>query len=204
MLFSDSYLTVKAQNEILFKERGSKFLAFIFPVTSEGEIKDCLSQLKKMHPTANHHCYAWRLGADKGAFRANDDGEPSNTAGKPILGQIQANDLTNVLIVVVRYFGGTLLGVGGLINAYKTAAAEVIAVSEIYERFILLEYKIDFNEESINLVMRILKENGAKILSHTYETNNSIIFQIKKQNSDKLEKDFTEIYTSKLTYLKTL
>ncbi len=204
MLFSDSYLTVKAQNEILFKERGSKFLAFIFPVTSEGEIKECLSQLKKMHPNANHHCYAWRLGADKAAFRANDDGEPSNTAGKPILGQIQANDLTNALIVVVRYFGGTLLGVGGLINAYKTAAAEVIAVSEIYERFILFEYKIEFNEESINLVMRILKENGAKILSHTYETNNSIIFQIKKQNSDKLEKDFTDIYTSKLTYLKTL
>ncbi|MBA3681050.1 MAG: YigZ family protein [Bacteroidetes bacterium] len=204
MLFSDSYLTIKAPVEILFKERGSKFLAFTFPVTNDAEIKECLLQLKKLHPNANHHCYAWRLGADKSAFRANDDGEPSNTAGKPILGQIQAADLTNVLAVVVRYFGGTLLGVGGLINAYKTAAAEVIAASEIYERFILFEYKIDFNEESINLVMRILKETGAKILAHTYEENNSIIFQIKKQNSDKLEKDFTELYTSKLTYLKTL
>lgn len=204
MLFSDSYLTIKTKNEILFKEKGSKFLAFAFPVTTEVEIKECLAQLKKLHPTANHHCYAWRLGADKAAFRANDDGEPSNTAGKPILGQIQAKDLTNILIVVVRYFGGTLLGVGGLINAYKTAAADVIAASEVYERFILFEYKIDFNEESINLVMRILKENSAKILSHNYEENNTVVFQIKKQNSDKLEKDFTELYTAKLTYLKTL
>lgn len=204
MLFSNSYLTVKTQAEALIKERGSKFQSFIFPVANDAEIKACLMQLKKLHPNANHHCYAWRLGADKLAFRANDDGEPNNTAGKPILGQIQANDLTNVLIVVVRYFGGTLLGVGGLITAYKMAAAEVITCSEIYERFILFEYKIDFNEENINLVMRILKENGAKIIAHTYEENNSIIFQIKKQNSDKLEKDFTELYTAKLTYLKTL
>jgi uncharacterized YigZ family protein len=204
MLFSNSYLTVKTPAEALIKERGSKFQSFIFPIANDAEIKECLMQLKKQHPNANHHCYAWRLGADKLAFRANDDGEPNNTAGKPILGQIQANDLTNVLIVVVRYFGGTLLGVGGLIAAYKMAAAEVITCSEIYERFILFEYKIDFNEESINLVMRILKENGAKIIAHTYEENNSIIFQIKKQNSDKLEKDFTELYTAKLTYLKTL
>lgn len=204
MLFSDSYLTVKTKHETLFKERGSKFLAFIFPVKSDEEIKNHLLILKKEHPNANHHCYAWRLGADKLAFRANDDGEPSNTAGKPILGQIHANDLTNVLIVVVRYFGGTLLGVGGLISAYKTAAAEVIAGAEIVENFILFEYKIDFSEENINLVMRILKESGAKIISHTYENNNSIIFQIKKQNSLKLEKDFTDLYTSKLTCLRTL
>jgi putative IMPACT (imprinted ancient) family translation regulator len=104
----------------------------------------------------------------------------------------------------VRYFGGTLLGVGGLISAYKSAAAEVIAISEIFERFILFEYRIEFNEESINPVMRILKENGAKICSHTYESNNLIIFQIKKQNSGKLEKDFTDLYTSKLTSLRTL
>lgn len=204
MLFSDSYLTVKAPHESFIKERGSKFLAFIFPVSNEEEIKTILTQLKKEHPNANHHCYAWRLGADKQAFRANDDGEPGNTAGKPILGQIQANDLTNVLIVVVRYFGGTLLGVGGLISAYKSAAAEVIAISEIFERFILFEYRIEFNEESINPVMRILKENGAKISSHTYETNNLIIFQIKKQNSGKLEKDFAHLYTLKLTSLRTL
>ena len=204
MLFSDSYFTVKAPHELLTKERGSKFIAFILPVNNETEIKENLLKLKKAHPNANHHCYAWRLGADKAAFRANDDGEPNNTAGKPILGQIQAKDLTNVLIVVVRYFGGTLLGVGGLISAYKTAAAEVIAGAEIVERYILFEYKIDFNEESINLVMRILKENEAKIISHTYEENNSIIFQIKKRNSEELEKDFKELYTAKLNYIKTL
>ncbi len=204
MLFSDSYYTVKGSHEVLLKERGSKFLAFIFPVYSEAEIKEQLLQLKKIHPTANHHCYAWRLGADKAAFRANDDGEPANTAGKPILGQIQAKDLTNVLIVVVRYFGGTLLGVGGLISAYRTAAAQVIAGADVFEKYILFEYKIDFNEESINLVMRILKENDAKILAHTYEENNSIVFQIKKRNSDKLEKDIKDLYTTKLNYLKTL
>lgn len=204
MLFLDSYLTVKAPHEALIKERGSKFLAFIFPVSNEIEIKNYLLQLKKEHPNANHHCYAWRLGADKMAFRANDDGEPNNTAGKPILGQIQASDLTNVLIVVVRYFGGTLLGVGGLISAYKASAAEVIAGAEIFERFILFEYQVEFSEESINPVMRILKENGAKITSHTYETNNLIIFQIKKQYSSKLEKDFADLYTSKLTSLRTL
>ena len=176
MLFADSYLTVKSKHEVLFKERGSKFLAFIFPVKSEEEIKNHLIALKKEHPNANHHCYAWRLGADKLAYRANDDGEPSNTAGKPILGQIQSNDLTNVLIVVVRYFGGTLLGVGGLISAYKTAAAEVIAAAEIFENFILFEYSVEFNEENINLVMRVLKDCGAKISSHTYENNNLIVF----------------------------
>ncbi|MEI8136135.1 MAG: YigZ family protein [Bacteroidota bacterium] len=204
MLFSDSYLTVKTKSEALFKERGSKFLTFIFPVKSEEEIKNHLTVLKKEHPNANHHCYAWRLGADKLAFRANDDGEPSNTAGKPILGQIQASDLTNVLIVVVRYFGGTLLGVGGLISAYKAAAANLISGAEILEKFILFEYKVEFNEESINLVMRILKEGAAKISSHTYEINNSIIFQIKKQNSLKLEKDFIDLYTAKLTCLRTV
>jgi len=202
MLFSDSYSTIKSPNQTILKERGSKFIGFIFPVVNESEIKNQLLQLKKEHPNANHHCYAWRLGADKSAFRFNDEGEPSNTAGKPIYGQIQAKDLTNVLLVVVRYFGGTLLGVGGLINAYKTAAAEVINSAVIVERFILFEYRIDFDEDVINHVMRILKINEAKIISHTYESQNSVVFQIKKQNSTNLEKDFADLYTTKLNYLK--
>jgi uncharacterized YigZ family protein len=202
MLFSDSYSTIKSPNQTILKERGSKFIGFIFPVVNESEIKNQLLQLKKEHPNANHHCYAWRLGADKSAFRFNDDGEPSNTAGKPIYGQIQAKDLTNVLLVVVRYFGGTLLGVGGLINAYKTAAAEVVNSAVIVERFILFEYRIDFDEDVINHVMRILKINEAKIISHTYESQNSVVFQIKKQNSTNLEKDFADLYTTKLNYLK--
>ena len=202
MLFSDSYSTIKSPNQTILKERGSKFIGFIFPVVNESEIKNQLLQLKKEHPNANHHCYAWRLGADKSAFRFNDEGEPSNTAGKPIYGQIQAKDLTNVLLVVVRYFGGTLLGVGGLINAYKTAAAEVVISAVIVERFILFEYRIDFDEDVINHVMRILKINEAKIISHTYESQNSVVFQIKKQNSTNLEKDFADLYTTKLNYLK--
>src|SRR6478736_3309084 len=139
MLFSDSYLTISQTADELYKDKGSKFLAFAFPVKSESEIKKKLTSLKKEHPSASHHCYAWRLGADKAAFRANDDGEPSNTAGKPILMQIQAKDLTNVLIVVVRYFGGTLLGVGGLINAYKQAALNVLNKTTIIEQFIFFE-----------------------------------------------------------------
>ena len=201
MLFSDSYFTVTKPAEALFKDRGSKFLGFIFHVRSETDIKACLAALKKEHPSANHHCYAWRLGADKAAYRANDDGEPSNSAGKPILAQIQSNDLTNVLIVVVRYFGGTLLGVSGLINAYKNAAAEVILNTVIEEQFILFEYKITFGFNDISPVMRVLKENEAKIISTVYEEKNTIIFRIKKQNSEKLETKFHELYETKLEFI---
>ncbi len=130
----DSYLTIEKNTEGLFKDKGSKFLAFAYPVEEEEEIKEYIQALKKEHYSARHHCYAWRLGAEKTHFRANDDGEPSSTAGKPILGQIQKNDLTNILIVVVRYFGGTLLGVSGLINAYRGAAADVINNSIIVEK----------------------------------------------------------------------
>lgn len=202
MLFSDSYYTIRESTQGLFKDRGSKFLSFAFPVKSEVEIKNHLLRLKKEHPSANHHCYAWRLGADKTAFRANDDGEPSNSAGKPILTQIQSHDLTNVVIIVVRYFGGTLLGVNGLMNAYKLAAADAIANSTIEERFILFEYEIDFGFDDISAVMRILKEFEAKIISNSYETTNHIVFQIKKQHAETLENKFTELYNTHLTFLK--
>lgn len=201
MLFSDSYFTILDPVEALFKDRGSKFLSFAYPIKTESEIKEQLQKLKKEHPSANHHCYAWRLGADKAAYRANDDGEPSNSAGKPILSQIQSKDLTNVLIVVVRYFGGTLLGVSGLINAYKNAAAEVLNQAIIEERFILFEYKIEFDFDALSQVMRLLKEYEAKILSNAYEEKNSIVFQVKKLHSEKLESKFNELYTTKLEFL---
>jgi uncharacterized YigZ family protein len=204
MLFSDSYYTIEKDAEGIFKDRGSKFLAFAFPVSGENEIKTHLSALKKEHPSARHHCYAWRLGADKQAFRANDDGEPSNTGGKPILGQIQANDLTDVLIVVVRYFGGTLLGVSGLINAYKNAAADAIINCRIEEKFILFEFKIEFSFDDMNPVMKTLKDNECKIISQNYEEVNSILFQVKKSNSEKLESGFASLYKTKLTYIKTI
>jgi uncharacterized YigZ family protein len=204
MLFSDSYFSVKQKAEGLFKDKGSKFFAFIYPVKTEEEIKMHLTELKKQHPSARHHCYAWRLGADKQAYKANDDGEPSNTAGKPILGQIQSHDLTNVLIVVVRYFGGTLLGVGGLINAYKNAALDAINNSLIEEKFILFEYKIEFGFDDVSGVMRILKENDCLILSRDYENLNSVVFQIKKQYDDKLKQQLSSHFKTKLTYIKTL
>src|SRR5690606_3050632 len=147
MLFSDSFLTINAAAKALFKDRGSKFFAFAFPVKSEQEIKVHLQEIKKLHPSATHHCYAWRLGADKLNFRTNDDGEPNNSAGKPIFSLIQSNDLTNVLIVVVRYFGGTMLGVPGLINAYKSAAALAIDNTIIMEQFIMFQYRISFGME---------------------------------------------------------
>lgn len=204
MLFSDSYFTIRKPAKGAFKDRGSKFLSFIFPVTNEQEIKDSLTQIKKDNPSANHYCYAWRLGADASAHRANDDGEPANSAGKPILGQLQSKDLTNALIIVVRYFGGTLLGVSGLINAYKTAAADAIVNSEIEEKFILFEYKIEFSFEDMNSVMKILKDTDSKILEQNFAGINSIVFRIKKQNTNQLEEGLKNFYKTKLHYITTL
>lgn len=201
MLFSDSYFTVVKPAEGLFKDRGSKFMGFVFPVRSESEIKAQLAALRKQHPSANHHCYAWRLGADKAAFRANDDGEPSNSAGKPILAQIQSRDLTNVLVVVVRYFGGTLLGVSGLINAYKHAAAEALNNAAIEEQFIMFEYSVSFGFDDLSAVMRILKENDASITGTAYDEQNTITFRVKKHYSERLEEKFRGLYAAKLQFM---
>lgn len=200
MLFSDTYLTIEKSAEAIFKDKGSKFLAFAYPVENDQQIKEILNQLKKEHHTANHHCYAYRLGADQMNFRANDDGEPNNTAGKPILGQIQSNDLTNVLIVVVRYFGGTLLGVSGLINAYKNSAAEVIKTATIIEKQILFHYTIQFYFEHVNDVMKLLKQLDCKITSQQFDNNCEINFSIRKANSEQCEEKLKKIDGLKLDY----
>ena len=200
MLFSDTYLTIEKPTEAIFKDKGSKFLTFAYPVENDQQIKDILNQLKKEHHTANHHCYAYRLGADKLNFRANDDGEPNNTAGKPILGQIQSNDLTNILIVVVRYFGGTLLGVSGLINAYKNSAAEVIKVSAIIEKQILFNYTIQFYFEHLNDVMKLLKQLDCKITNQQFDNNCEMSFSIRKANSEQCEEKLKKIEGLKLEY----
>ena len=187
MLFSDTYLTIEKKSETLYKDKGSKFLTFAFPVQNDQQIKEALTQLKKEHPSANHHCYAYRLGADKLNFRANDDGEPSKTAGKPILGQIQSNDLTNILIVVVRYYGGTLLGVGGLIQAYKNSAAEVLKESKTIEKFIEFHYTIQFPFEQLNDVMKLLKQLDCKISAQQFDTDCEISFSVRKANSEQCE-----------------
>ena len=200
MLFSDTYLTIEKPTEAIFKDKGSKFLTFAYPVENDQQIKDILNQLKKEHHTANHHCYAYRLGADKLNFRANDDGEPNNTAGKPILGQIQSNDLTNILIVVVRYFGGTLLGVSGLINAYKNSAAEVIKVSAIIEKQILFHYTVQFYFEHLNDVMKLLKQLDCKITNQQFDNNCEMSFSIRKANSEQCEEKLKKIEGLKLEY----
>jgi uncharacterized YigZ family protein len=200
MLFSDTYLTIEKSTEAIYKDKGSKFLAFAYPVENDQQIKEILNQLKKEHDTANHHCYAYRLGADKMNYRANDDGEPNNTAGKPILGQIQSNDLTNILIVVVRYFGGTLLGVSGLINAYKKSAADVIKVSSIIEKQILFHYTIQFYFEHLNDVMKLLKQLECKITNQQFDNNCEICFSIRKANSEQCEEKLKKIEGLKLEY----
>lgn len=204
MLFEDTYLTIKQPSEGLFKDRGSKFLGLAFPVTSEEEIKKHLNELRKLHPGANHHCYAFRLGADKQAYRANDDGEPSNTAGKPILGQIQSKDLTNILIVVVRYFGGTLLGVSGLINAYKLAALDAIQNATIIENTVNDVYEIRFDYLHMNDVMKIIKDEELKILSQQSELTCLYTFSVRKSNSTSVYDRMSKIEGLEIKYLQTI
>jgi uncharacterized YigZ family protein len=166
----DTYNTIDtAPEEILFKEKSSKFFGYAFPIQSEEELKPIIEQLKKKHPHAGHFCYAYQIGTEILSYRANDDGEPSNSAGMPIYGQIQSFAVTNAAVVVVRIFGGTKLGVGGLISAYKTAAQMTLEASEIIEKTINVEYKISFDYKNINKVMRVIKEKKLEIVSQEME-----------------------------------
>lgn len=160
----DTYNTLDRSGFAEFKERGSRFLAYGYPIADAEAFKQILADLKKEHPKAVHHCFAYRLGFDQNNFRASDDGEPSGTAGKPILGQIDSKQLTNTLIVVVRYFGGTLLGVPGLINAYKTAASMALQVTPIVQKPIEVNYQLQFDYTRMNEVMMIVKQFGCTIL----------------------------------------
>lgn len=159
--------------------------------------------MRKEHPSANHHCYAWRLGADKELYRANDDGEPSGTAGRPILSVIRSKELSNILIVVVRYFGGTLLGANGLINAYRDCAEEAISAAKIVECFVMVDYRLEFEMSEMNLVMRILKEYEAVIISNEYDEKNIITLQVKKQKAIAFEERFKELHTVTCQQLAT-
>ncbi|MBR0340226.1 MAG: YigZ family protein [Alistipes sp.] len=187
----DSYLTIAEPAEAIYKERSSKFLTYAYPVESESEIKELLDALRKQYYDATHHCYAYRLGAHGEMFRANDDGEPSGTAGKPILGQLLSANLTNCLVVVVRYFGGTKLGVSGLIQAYKESTAEVIAVSKIIEKTVDRVVKIDFDYTSMNGVMRIVKEMNPRIDEQVFDNICKMSLRIRESEA--------EILTAKLS-----
>jgi len=182
----DSYKTINKAAEGLYKEKGSKFLAFAYPVDNEDEIKDILKNLRKKYFDARHHCYAYRLGADNKVFRTNDDGEPTNTAGKPILGQIQSFSITNILIVVIRYFGGTLLGVGGLIQAYRSAAMEALNKAEIVEKTVNSIIDIQFEYKDMNNVMKILKSGNVKQLKQDFNLDCYIRLSIRQSEEETL------------------
>lgn len=182
----DVYKTIENVAEGLYKEKGSRFIAFAYPVKCEEEIKEIIAAQKEKYYDARHHCYAYMLGADKKRFRANDDGEPSSTAGKPILGQILSNDLTDVLIIVIRYFGGIKLGVSGLINAYREAAADALRNAIIIEKTVEREIHIRFSYLAMNDVMRIIKEEGAEILSRNFELECEMLLSIREKASDTL------------------
>ena len=192
---NDIYKTiVKASEEVLFKDRNSKFFGYAFPVSDEEQVKEHLEELKKKHHSARHWCYAWQLGKEDFQYRANDDGEPSNSAGMPIYGQIQSFEVTNILIVVVRYFGGVKLGVGGLINAYRTAAQLALEVADIEERTIDFKYEISFDYPEMNKVMRVVKENNLEVVNQKLELDCKLYILVRKGEAESVFEKFNAIY----------
>jgi len=200
---TDSYKTIQATSEGIYKEKGSKFIAYAFPVTCEDDIKNEIATLKKEYYDARHHCYAYMLGADKKNFRANDDGEPSSTAGKPILGQILSSELTNILIVIVRYFGGTKLGVSGLIHAYKTAALDAISNADIIEKTVNDIYEIHFDYLVMNDVMRIIKEEEPLQIGQDFNLTCKITLSIRQSEVEKIIERFSKITSVKSEHIRT-
>ena len=204
MLFDDTYLTIKATTEGVFRDRGSKFMAYAYPIASDIEIKNIVARLKAEHPKANHHCWAMRLGTDRSVFRINDDGEPSGTAGRPILNVLLSRDITNVLVVVVRYFGGTLLGVPGLINAYKQATVDAIDNAAIIEKLVQDVYTLQFTHEQMNDVMRLVKENNLAMLSQQFDTLCNLQIGIRKTKVNEVLGKLEKLQGVKISYDKTV
>ena len=199
----DTYLTLDhAKGDILYKDKGSKFIGYAFPINDEDEVKTHIEELKRKHHSARHWCYAWRLGIEQIGYRINDDGEPNNSAGQPIYGQILSKNITNVLLVVVRYFGGTKLGLGGLINAYKTTAKWTLDESVIIERTIDVKFQVMFDYANMNKVMRIVKENNLEILTQKMELKCDFIIAVRKKNAGKIEKSFNNLRCLKIIEIK--
>jgi uncharacterized YigZ family protein len=190
---TDSYLTIEKASKGTCKDKGSKFLAYAYPVESEDEIREYIQILKKEHYSARHHCFAWRLGVTKDRFRANDDGEPSSTAGRPILGQIQRLDLTNILIVVVRYFGGTLLGVSGLIKAYGDAAADALQNARVVTKIVEIPFCVHFDYIQMNNVMKIFKERDLPQRKNEFDLRCRISSQVRQSEADGIFELFRQI-----------
>jgi len=191
----DTYKTIAfPSEETLFKEKNSKFFGYAYPISLEDEVKPIIELLRKTHHSARHWCYAYQIGTEKIYFRANDDGEPNNSAGMPIYGQIQSFELTNILIVVVRYFGGVKLGVGGLISAYKTSAQMALEVSEIIEKTIDIHYILTFDYKNMNKVMRVIKEKNISIVDQKMEMNCQITISSRKKNAETIFDIFNSMF----------
>lgn len=191
----DTYLTIDTPSEeILFKEKKSKFFGYAFPIQSEEEVKPIIEKLRQQHHTANHVCYAWQLGTDHINYRANDDGEPNNSAGMPIYGQIQSFEVTNVLVAVARIFGGTKLGVGGLISAYKTAAQMALENAKIVTKIKTQLFQVDFEYEHMDKVMRTIKQHQLDIVSQDLGLGCSYVISVRLKEVEKIKKVFKALY----------
>lgn len=191
---SDTYKTIIAPTEGIYKEKGSKFLSFAIPVSSADEVKEIVKKYRKEYYDSRHVCYAYMLGADRKEFRANDDGEPSGTAGRPILGQINSRELTNILVIVVRYFGGILLGTGGLVVAYKEATTDALDQAEVIEKTIDETIAILFDYVLMNEVMRVIKDTNAQILDQNFEDQCAMQLSIRKQDAGLLSSKLAKLY----------
>ena len=191
----DTYKTIAFPSpEVLFKEKSSKFFGYSFPIQSDSAVKPIIDNLRKQHPQAVHYCYAYQIGTEKLIYRANDDGEPSNSAGTPIYGQILSFGVTNILIVVVRFFGGIKLGVGGLITAYKTTAQMTLEASEIIEKTIDIHYLVSFDYKNINKVMRIIKEKNIEVINQKMEMSCEIEIVTRKKNAEMIFDIFNSMF----------
>lgn len=199
---NDEYKTIKKMSQGSYKEKGSRFLSFAYPVSNEEEIKGIMARLKKEYFDARHFCFAWRLGTDKKRYRANDAGEPAHSAGAPVLGQIQSFDLTDILIIVIRYFGGTKLGIPGLIMAYRSAAASALNNADIYIATINNNYKISFDYPVLNNVMKIIKEENIKVSGQIFDLHCSMTISIRQNHTQRIIEKLKAIQAVKITYLK--
>lgn len=205
MMFSDTYKTIDSEAKGLFKDRGSRFISIAVPASSQEEVKRRLEELRKEYHDARHHCYAWVLMPDRQTWRVNDDGEPSGTAGRPILGQINSRELTNVLVVVIRYFGGTLLGVSGLINAYRTAAADALDNANVIERQLTENWQVTFPYSAMNDVMKVLKDEGCGQSAHSYSgAEVSLEVSFRSSRSEQLTGRLNKIPGLRMKWLATI
>ena len=198
----DTYQSItKASPEVLFKDRNSKFYGYAFPIKTEAEANEHLEALRAKHHKARHWCYAWQIGKEDHHYRANDDGEPSNSAGMPIYGQIQSFDVTNILVVVVRYFGGVKLGVGGLINAYKTAAQMALEASDIIKRTIDEVFIVKFDYPEMNKVMQVIKQNNLNVIDQKLELDCKIYIAVRKKDAESIFEKFDNTYKVEISKL---